>query len=53
MAMILSASQKWAQLDKEYLRCDWTSETNIRMAGGMGGDISARKVSFFDQVINC
>ena len=41
--MIVSADQKWARLEKEYLNSDWTSDTNIWMAGGQGGDLFARK----------
>ena len=41
--MIVSAGQKWAQLEKEYLHYDWTSDANIWMAVEQGGDISARK----------
>ena len=41
--MIVSAGQKWAQLEKKYIHYDWTSDPNIWMAGGQGGDISAHK----------
>ena len=43
MASIVSAGQKWARLEKEYFHSDWTSDTNIWMAGGQGSDLSARK----------
>ena len=56
--LIVSAGQKWVQLEKEYLHSYCISDATIWMAGGKGGDLSARKrVSiyylFFDQVINC
>ena len=43
MTKIVSEGQKWTRLEKEYLHSDWTSDTNIWMAGGKGGDLSARK----------
>ena len=39
----MSTVQKWARLEKEYLHSDSTSDTNIRMTGGQGGDLSVRK----------
>ena len=41
--MIVSAGQKWAQLEKEYLHYDWASDAKIWMEGRQGSDISARK----------
>ena len=43
MASNVSAGPKWEQLEKEYIHSDWTSDTNISMVGGQGGDLSARK----------
>ena len=40
---MVSTGQKWARLEKECLHSDWTSDTNILMADGQGGDLSARK----------
>ena len=53
--MIVSAGQKWARLEKEYLHSDWTSDANIWMAGGQGGDLFARKIFLIllNQVMNC
>ena len=31
---IVSTGQKWAQLEKEYLQSDWTSDSKVRMEGG-------------------
>ena len=42
--MIVSAGQKWAQLEKEYIFYDWTSDDKIWMEGRQGGDLSARKI---------
>ena len=56
MSQIKQQGQKWAHLRKEYLNCDWSSDTNIWMANVQGGDISARKRIFqfvnFGLVIN-
>ena len=41
--MIMSAGQKWAHLEKEYLHFDLTSDTNIWMKSGKGGDLSTYK----------
>ena len=46
-AIIVSAGQTWARLEKEYIHSDWTSDTKIWMAGGQGGYLSPRKISFF------
>ena len=57
MAKVVSAGQKWARLEKEYLHTDWTSDTESWIAGGRGGGLSARKRIFniliFDHVKNC
>ena len=54
--MILSAGQKWAWLKKEYLHSGWTSDANIWITGGQGGDISVCKrillFLIFDQFVN-
>ena len=42
-AKIVSAGQTWAWLKKEYLHYDWTYDTEIWVADGQGGDLSARK----------
>ena len=42
--MIVSTSQNWVQLEKEYLHYDWTSGANIWMAGEQGGYLSSRKI---------
>ena len=42
-ATIVSVRQKWARLEKKYLYSDRTSDANILMAYGQGGDLSARK----------
>ena len=56
-ANIVSVGQIWARLEKKYIHSDWTSDTNIWMAGGQGGDFSPRKFFLFcfifDQVKNC
>ena len=39
----MSRGQKWAQLEKEYLPFDWTSDNKFWMKGGSVGDLSVRK----------
>ena len=34
-ATIVSAGQKWAQLEKKYFHSEWTSDTNIWLTGGV------------------
>ena len=41
--MIVSAGPKWAWLEKKYLYSDWTSDDNIWMEDGQGGDLFACK----------
>ena len=57
MASNVSAGKKLARIEKVYLHSDWTSDSNIWMVGGQGGDLSARKsISIFnilDKVKNC
>ena len=43
IAKIVSAGQKWAQLEKEHFHYDWNYETNIWIASEKGGDFSSRK----------
>ena len=47
MAKIVSARQKWARLEAEYLYSDWTYDNIFLMSGGKGGDISACKIILF------
>ena len=47
MANIVPTGQKWAQLEKEYIHYDGTSDTNILMVGGKGGELCARKSILF------
>ena len=53
--MIVSAGQKWAQLEKEYIHYDWTSDAKIWMTEGKGGDLFACFffLFFLHKVINC
>ena len=46
-AKIVSAGQKWTRLGKEYLHSECTSDTNVLIAGGKGGYISACKRDFW------
>ena len=46
-ALIVSAGKKWVQLEKEYIHSYCISGVNIWMAGGKGGDLSARKRVLF------
>ena len=45
--MIVYAGQKWARLKEEYLHSEWTSDTNILISGGKGGDITTRTRNFY------
>ena len=36
----MSAGQKWAQTEKEYLHSEWTSDTKILLAAEQGLDLS-------------
>ena len=38
----MSAGQKWAQFEKEYLLSDWYSGANILISYVQGGDLSTR-----------
>ena len=46
MALIVSTGQKWAELDKEYVHSDRTSDAKICTEAGQGGHISSRKRIF-------
>ena len=37
MAKIKQQGQIWAHLSKEYIKCEWTSDTKIYMADVQGG----------------
>ena len=41
MSQIKQQGQKWAHLRKEYIKCDWTYDSNIWMADFQVDDISA------------
>ena len=57
-ALIVSAGQKWVQLERQYLHSYWIPDAKILMAGGQGDDLSACKrifiyYLFIEQVIKC
>ena len=57
ISQIKHQGHKWAHLRREYLNCNWTSDTKMCMVDVQGGDIFPFKIIFqilnFGEVITC